>query len=191
MTRFADNILRRQGRPVSYTPPGGSAIQTRAKVREVDEQARAPGESGYIAGDAVGFMSDEDTPVRGGVLEVAGAEYRIDSLLPGSAPGLVDLALTRLSGPAVHGVDFTAAVSRLGEPVVIDGADVRAVVNRAGVLLEENELGLPVETRRLVLRVRAADAPSVGMGSLVSVDGRTVRARSVRQRGDGTIELVC
>ncbi len=188
----ADHFLQALGRPATYTSPGGSPVSIRVIVQDTDKEIRSGRTTDLIAAQATASVSASISPRRGGLIEVGGTQYEIHGLVTSAAPGLTDLALIRLSGSGVETFDVSEAVLQsMGEPVVIDGVNIVAQVNRSGLLLEEDKYGNAIEVIRNVLGVALADAVAIDEGSIVELDGRDRIVLRVLRDGTGMTRVIC
>lgn len=191
---FAKQIIRSLGRPVAYTPPGGSVSQSiRAVIVDADESMRFHRDASVISSDASGSVLSSIGPRKGGTIETSnGALFEIYGITAGDVPGLLNLALMRLN--LIHAAplfDFTKPVlRRLGEDVEIDGKTVRAAVNRSGLFESVDEFGSRIEITRTVIAFSENDAPDVDEGSLVLIDGEEKTIEQLIRDGSGLIQGV-
>ena len=186
-------VLATLGRDVRYTAPGAPTITIRAVLREKSATLSAPRAAGRIASyDASATVSSNLAVSVGGTIEADGAVYRVDHRQVSRTPGLTDLGLVRLSGPATEHdpSGFASAVlGALGETVLIDGLPVLAHVERAGVFLEAGD-GREIESVRTVVSVSSGVAEAALVGSEVVVEGETLRVREIAPGGHGLTRLI-
>lgn len=186
------------GRPATYTAPGGSPISCRAIIKDVSAELRLARTADLIRSDAVASVDAAINPRRGGIIEVSGTRYEITGTLRSGAPGLIDLGLIRFDGEGVEVHDFAPAVlTAWGEPVeLIDNhgdapRTVQAMVNRSGLVIEDDGMGNGVETLRYSIALRLSDLGDLGGGSLVRVDGEDRPVLRVMRDGVSMARVIC
>lgn len=182
-------ILSTRARPAVYRAAAdGEAVATRAAIDEASSRVRA-GRSDLVIYQAVATVPEELDPARGGLIEQDGAVFAIEQILESSVPGLLDLGLSRVSGPQHvndHAGVGRASIAVLGEPVIVDGRPVRGVVARRAMVEDAGEG--QVEIDRVIVSVADTDAAEVG--AEVVARGRTYRIHEPLPNGRGLTLLV-
>lgn len=182
-------ILATKARPAIYrATANGEPVATRAAIDEAAAKVRA-GRSDLVVFDATATVPEELDPAQGGFIEQDGSVFAIEDRLESSVPGLLDLGLSRVSGPQ-HVNDrcgvSRAALATLGEQVIVDGRTVRGVVARRAMVEDAGEG--KVEIDRVIVSVADADAAEVG--AEVIARGRTYRIHEPLPNGRGLTLLV-
>lgn len=192
MMSHGAQVLQSLGSPAVNTAPGGSAVPCRAIVNDADKEIRLTRTTDLASSDATASVAASLSPRRGGRLTCAGSEYEITGLVRSSTPGLIDLGLVRISGAGIDTYDVGPAVlAAMGEEIIIDGREIRAAVNRSGLLVEEDKWGNKIEMIRNVLGVRLVDAAGISPGSIATFDGRDHLVLRILRDGTGMVRIVC
>lgn len=196
MTPFARAILSSPAsRPASYVAPtGGAGVPCRVLLNDTPGEIRRESGEEYYADDAELAASDSIPVSVKGSFVVGQSVYRVVSVAPSRAPGLIDCAVYRVSGPGVELFDLSGPILAAGtaEVVHINGRPVRAVVARRASSLVEDEDGTEIIAQRNRVGIKLADAQGVSAGSVVRFDNEDfIVSEPPRRTAAGLITLIC
>lgn len=176
----------------TYTPPGGQPVRCRVLVRDASAEVRVGAGLQVIADQAEASVAEEISPAEDGTLVVGTTSYRIITVMESDAPGLLDLALERLSGHGTDGADLSSVALQLrGETVTLDGRVIRGVVTRRVAEETSDSWGQAVQVLRTRIAIAAADAAEADAGSVVALGSRELTVVRVMRDGAGMAVLVC
>jgi hypothetical protein len=183
--------MRIQGRPTTYQPVSGPERGVRAKIQDADALVRLGGDLEISNADALGFVAESDGPFeQGGEFVQGGTTYRIDLIVEARSPGLLRMDLSRMDGPGVSRQDFARGLRVMPTEVVsVAGRQFRVHVNRQGRTWEDQGLGLPVETIRIVLVCKEVDAIGMNPGDVLTLGGTDYTIASALRTGAGTVRI--
>lgn len=192
MIDLAQDFLDALGRPAVYrATPDAEGVPTTVIFKEGAALTRA-GRSEFVTYGAEATVSRALGVVRFGRLEIEGSIYEIGEMLRSPTPGLLDLGLSRLSGPQVTDDRYGAAadaIEALGRPVLIDGRTVIAQVSERGIA-ETADGGQVFEVIRTVLSAAASDVEGIAYGAPATVDGEGYQVRVVLPGSRGLAMVV-
>lgn len=194
MLNTAAVFMRIQGRPATYEPVAGPVRNVRVKIQDADALVRLAGDLEVSNADALAFAAEADGPFeQGGVFVQSGTTYRIDLITEARSPGLLRMDLSRLDGPGVSRHGFLAPALRVmpTEPVTVGARTFRVHVNRQGRTWEDQGLGIPVETVRIILTCKETDTIGIQVGDVLTLGGTEYTIAAPPQRtGAGTVRIV-
>lgn len=194
MNHVANALMRsRRAKPAVYTAPGSSAgVPIRVVVDDSAGEVRLRNGREITADTPEGTVFESVGAQIDGRIEASGTIYRIDGTMDSTAPGLQDLALTRVSGPALEGPDLSKGIIRsLKEIVMLDGRMVKASVTRRSISVEHDGYGEAIRTTRTLVSVANADLQGAEEGAVVVLNGKRLHVVRVNRTGAGLTTLVC
>jgi hypothetical protein len=188
-SELGEEMLDAFGEPVSYDD-GSGPVTIQAKVRDRGARERI-GRGKVMTSDAVATVSDQISVTRSATLTTQGGSvYRVESRQIG-VPGTRELTLTKLSGDRFEAAGIADdMIDEFGEPVLWNGDTIMAHIVRTA---EEHKIGRDgsvVQTTRVELTVRTADAPGLKPRDEITFDGRTRIIRDPDHDGYGLIRFV-
>lgn len=192
--RHAKAMMRSmKARRCTYRAPGDPVgVSAKAVLDDSAAEIRVLSKREILGDGPEATVLESLGVTEGGTLDFNGTVYRIEQITDNAAPGLSDLLLTRVSGPALDEVDLSRGIVRaLRETVVLDGREVRAAVTRRSTNLEHDAYGQQTRVTRTRVAVRNADLQGSGQGSSILLNGKTLRVARVLRTGAGLTELVC